>query len=139
MKNSNMAKIELWRSAQLKTRATKGLKGNSVSNKDHAHFQLYRNEDEDGVWYTLDSISYHYVYREGEKHNDWDNRIWDEYKQLFDILEFKGYIHYVYDEWDDHVVGLWINDCDLSFLFTYLHYMNTYKWDLPIILDISVL
>lgn len=137
MTNSNMAQIEIWRSAQQQTRATKLLEGSSISNRDHCHLQFYRHEDEDGVWYTLDSISYHYVPKEDEKNEAWDPRIWEQYRTLFDFLEKHDYVHYVYDEWDDHVVGFYIYDKAFGHLFMQLHYWNTYEWNLPMILDIS--
>lgn len=137
MKNSNMAQNELWLSARQDVRATKGLKGNSISNKDHCHLQFYRNEDEDGVWYTLECISYHYVYTEKEKHNGWDSAIKDQFHELFNFLESFHYIQYVYDEWDDHIVGFYISETAFGHLFMQLHYCNRYKWNLPMILDIS--
>lgn len=136
MKNSNMAQNELWFLAHKTMRTTNGIAGNSISCKDHVHFQIYRNEDEDGVWYSLEEIEYHFVGKEGDK-GVWSTTIYQEFKQFFDFLEYHSYIHYVYDEWDDHVVGISIDDDELYHLFVYLHYMNTYKWDLPIVLDIS--
>lgn len=139
MKNSNMATNELWFAAQLISEPVKGIGGNSVSNREHSHLQLYRIEEEDKSWYKVEAIKYHYVPCEWEKHDAWAPCIYDQFNDIITFLNYHDYIEYVVDEMTDDIIGFSIKENHLIDLYTFVHYMNNYKWEMPMILDISII